>query len=133
MKFNLKERVVVKHSAESQYYHVGTVIAYTDDGLHIVENPYGSCSKHKPEDLVTEAEAKEIRAAAEAKQAKLEAEFQVARQQIKEKLDRASILILESQQLAADHNKSLDGLYPETDDLYSTLQDVGWISSNSNC
>lgn len=133
-KFNLKARVVVKQQAEhSPHYQVGTVIAYTDDGLHIIENPYGSCNKVKAGDLITEAEAKDIRAAADAKQAKLEAEFQEVRKQIKAKLDKASALIEESRQLASDHHHSLEGLYPETDDLVSTLQDVGWISSNANC
>lgn len=133
-KFNLQDRVVNKQQAEhSQYYHVGTVIAYTDDGLHIVENLYGSCNKAKPEDLITEAEAKEIRTAANAKQAQLEAEFQQIRKQIKENLAKASALIEESVNLASDHNHSLDGLYPETDELLSVLQNVGWISSNSNC
>ena len=117
----------------SQHYQVGTVIAYTEDNLHIVEAAYGNCFKAKFDDLVTEATAKQLRKVLDAKQLKLEAEFLAVRKQIEEKLDKAAALIQESNDLASDHHKNLTQLYPETTSLENVLMDVGWISSNSNC
>ena len=134
MKFNLNDRVVIKSQAEADPtyypYTVGTVIAYVDDDTHIVEFTYGNCSKVKPEYLVSEEEAKEIRAAVQAKRDKLEKEFGTVRKRIGEKLTQAAELIRESRKLASEHHKDLERLR-EADDLYDVMCDIGWISSSS--
>lgn len=136
-KFDINTRVAVKSQVEAYpNYNVGTVLAHTEgvlDVFHVVEFNYGQCAKLKPEDLVTEAEAKEIRARLNAEQAKLDEEFTEVRKQIKDKLDQASALIEESAALAREHKKHLDNLYPEISELYDTLSDIGWISSSTNC
>lgn len=134
-KFDLKTRVAIKsHVGVYPNHQVGTVIAHTDgERNHVVEFPYNSCYKMKGEDLLSEEDAKVLQTEMAAKQAKLEAEFETVRLQIKEKLDQASALIQESQQIAHDHKKDISNLYPENSDLVSVLSDVGWISSNANC
>lgn len=131
-KFDLNTRVATKYEVEDYpHYNVGTVVAHTDNGFHIVEYSYGSCKKVKQDDLLTEAEAKTLRATIDAEKIRLEQEFVEVRKQIQEKLWEATKLIEQSNKMATDHHQSLLDLYGETEQLVEVLSDIGWITSAS--
>ncbi len=90
-------------------------------------------SRHLESELCTPAEALVELRKLEAAKDSLEAEFTAVRDQVREKLDKAALLVKEAGDIIKPLDKEFYDMSTECKDLYLALKDGGWSHSTMSC
>jgi hypothetical protein len=89
--------------------------------------------RYQEEELLSTEEALAHLKLLDAEKSKLDEEFQILRTKIQAKMDQATALVKEAQDMAESVGKELTDAYSECRPLFRAIRESGWTSSSMSC
>lgn len=156
MKFNVGDQVVEKAHLRPYYNWLVYKVVSILDGVYLTEfygdgfgqevEPYeneddvpdtrswrSSIQKYQESELLSVEEAKQELLRLEAEKDKLENEFAALKVKIQSRMEQATALVKEAQDIAESVGKNLDDAPVECRPLFRALREAGWTPSSMSC